>query len=63
MPNVTISLFEGRDTDTKRRLAQKVTDSICEVVGCPADAVTITISEMPRCNYAKGGVLYCDQGK
>ena len=63
MPNVTISLFEGRDTDTKRQLVRRVTDSICEVVGCSAEAVTVTISEMPRCNYAKGGILYCDREK
>ena len=61
MPNITIGLFEGRDVEIKRQLVKKVTDSVCEVIGCPAEAVTVTINDMPRHNYAKGGVLYSDK--
>lgn len=61
MPIVQIHLLEGRSTDKKRAMAQKVTDAIVEAIGCPADAVKIIISDMARHDYAEAGRLHADQ--
>lgn len=61
MPIVQVELLEGRTVEQKRALADKVTQAIIDAVGCPADAVSIIIRDMPRENYAKGGVLAADR--
>ncbi len=61
MPSVTIELFKGKDVEQKRKLVKKMTEAVCEVVGCAADAVTVRIVEGERENLAKGGVLYSDK--
>ncbi|MGI6344502.1 MAG: 4-oxalocrotonate tautomerase [Bacillota bacterium] len=60
MPIVQIELLEGRTTEQKRALAEKVTQAIVESVNCPPSAVSIIIRDMPRTNYARAGVLASD---
>jgi 4-oxalocrotonate tautomerase len=61
MPVVQIQMFEGRTIDQKRAMVRKVTDAICESIGCPADAVLIIVNDMKKHDYAEAGVLYADQ--
>ena len=61
MPIVQIEILEGRTVEQKRAIADKVTKAIMEAISCPADAVSIIIRDMPRENYAKGGVLAADR--
>ena len=63
MPLINIKMMAGRDDDKKRRLVKKMTDVICETLDCPADAVRISIEDMPPENYAIGGVLILDKQK
>jgi 4-oxalocrotonate tautomerase len=61
MPIVQIHMLEGRSTEQKRALAQKVTDAVCESVNCPPEAVKVIISNMAFDDYAEAGVLKSDK--
>jgi 4-oxalocrotonate tautomerase len=61
LPIINVTMLEGRTTEQKRTLAKEMTDLVCDVLKCPAEAVTIVIEELPRENIAKAGRLYSDQ--
>ena len=61
MPIVQIELMEGRTTEQKRTLVEKVTQAIVESVGAPAENVMIIIRDMPKENFSKAGRLECDK--
>ncbi len=63
MPTVNIQLFEGRTEQVKRKLAEKLTGAVMEVLNVPPEAVRVTITEMSRENLAVAGVLNIDKGK
>ena len=63
MPIVQIELFEGRSLEQKRAMVEKVTQAISETVNTPKENVSIIIRDMSKQDYAKGGVLFCDQDK
>ncbi len=60
MPRIAIELLEGRTVETKRELAKEITKVVCDVCKVPAEAVSISIDDVPRTNLAKGGVLFSD---
>lgn len=57
MPIVEITIIEGRDQVAKRRLVEKVTDAIVELIAVPRELVRIILREIPGEHYAVGGVL------
>ncbi|MCS7232258.1 MAG: 4-oxalocrotonate tautomerase [Elusimicrobiota bacterium] len=61
MPIITIEMWEGRDKDTKRKLVEKLTQATCEVLGCPKQAVTIVIYDIPKHNWAQEGKLASEE--
>jgi 4-oxalocrotonate tautomerase len=61
MPIVQIELLQGRTTEQKRLLVEKVTEAIVGSVNCPREAVSIIIREMSPDNYANAGVLRIDR--
>jgi 4-oxalocrotonate tautomerase len=63
MPLVQITMLNGRTTEQKRKLAQRITDVIVEEAGARRDAVIVTFHEVSKESYASGGVLVADQGK
>ena len=54
-------LFRSRSAEQKRRLAQRLTDAMVEEAGAKREAITIAFVEVPRENYATGGVLMVDK--
>ena len=60
MPIVIVNVREGRTVEQKRRMAEKVTDAICETMDVKRAAVRIIVNEMKDENFARGGVLVCD---
>ena len=60
MPLVTIQMVEGRSLEQKRQMVKDITDAVCKNVGCPPDAVSITLIEGKRENFGKAGKLLCD---
>jgi len=58
MPLLEINLWAGFDPKKKEILISRVTDTVVEVVDCPKEAVHIIIREVPKENWADGGVQH-----
>ncbi|MBA2420117.1 MAG: tautomerase family protein [Thermoleophilaceae bacterium] len=54
---MTVEWFEGRSTDQKRELAERITEALTEVAGTPADQVWIRFVDSPPGDWAMGGEL------
>ena len=63
MPLVQITMLEGRSTDPKRKLAQRITDAMVEEAGARRDAIVVAFHEVSKESYASGGVLMADKQK
>lgn len=61
MPVIQVSLLEGRSTEQKRKLAQRITDAMVEEAGANRQAVVVTFVDLPRDSYSSGGTLICDK--
>ena len=55
-------MLTGRSIEQKRRVVQRVTEVLCEELHAKPEAVVVTLVEVPRENYARGGVLLSDRG-
>ncbi len=55
MPIVRIGMWAGRDGATKEKLIQNVTRTVCDTVGCPPEAVTVIIDDIPKENWGIAG--------
>ena len=60
MPHIKIYSLKEPDIDKKRKLVEKVTDSVVEAYGVPREVVTIEILENSPENIAFGGQLVAD---
>ena len=47
MPHIAISLYPGRDDETKRDIAEKLQQYYVETFGADEDAVSVSIVEIP----------------
>ncbi len=63
MPIIRVEMWEGRDTQTKKNLVEKLTQVTSEVLNCPKQAVTIVIYDIPKHNWAQEGKLASEQSK
>jgi len=57
MPLVNVDLWEGRKVEEKKRLVAGITDLFVEITGCPKEAVTVIIRDVPKHNWGIGGQL------
>lgn len=55
MPLAEITLIEGRPSDMKIALIEKVTDAIVASLGAPIDSVRVVIREVPASHWGVGG--------
>ncbi|MFN3550792.1 MAG: tautomerase family protein [Endomicrobiia bacterium] len=63
MPIIKIEMWEGRDKDTKKKLVEKLTQTVCEVLNCPKNLVTIVIYDIPKYNWGLEGELASEKFK
>lgn len=56
MPVITVTLIEGYDDATRKRLAARLTQTVRSVIEAPLDGVTVVIDEVKPSNYMRGGV-------
>jgi len=63
MPMVQITMLEGRTTEQKRKVAQRITDAIVEEAGARREAVVVAFHEVSKESYASSGVLMVDKVK
>jgi len=61
MPHIQVTMLKGRSVEQKRKLVQRITDVVAEEAGAAKDGVVITIVEVERDDYARGGVLMADK--
>jgi 4-oxalocrotonate tautomerase len=61
MPFVNVRMLEGRSLDQKRDLAKAITDAMETICNAKPEGTMVVIEEVPRENWARGGVLLSDQ--
>ena len=55
MPFLHVHILEGRDEALRAELIDALTDTICDVLGSPKEAVRVLIDEIPKENWGIGG--------
>ncbi|HWA42430.1 MAG TPA: 2-hydroxymuconate tautomerase [Hypericibacter adhaerens] len=60
MPVVQVHLKAGRTTEQKRRLVEKITDSLVEIAGANRERVHVIIDEVPADSWGRAGKLLSD---
>jgi 4-oxalocrotonate tautomerase len=61
MPLVQVTMIQGRTADQKRKIVQRITDTMVEEAGARREAVVVTFLEVSNESYASGGVLLVDK--
>jgi 4-oxalocrotonate tautomerase len=61
MPLVQVTMLQGRSVDQKRKIAQRITDTLVAEAGARKEAIVVTFVEVSRESYASGGVLMADK--
>jgi 4-oxalocrotonate tautomerase len=61
MPCIQITMLKGRTIEQKRKIVERVTDVLVEEAKTQKDAVVVTIVEVEREDYGRGGVLMADR--
>lgn len=63
MPVLHVYLFEGRTEEQKAGLMKALTEAVVQSLGSPPGNVRIMIQDMPKENYAVGGVSIKAMGR
>ncbi len=63
MPIVKVEMWPGRTHAQKAELAQLITEAIVTVAHTTPEATTVIFEEVPKENWAVGGILASDAGK
>ncbi|MDQ0246317.1 4-oxalocrotonate tautomerase [Bacillus fengqiuensis] len=58
MPFITVKVLEGKTTEQKRELVQKMTKVVSETFEVESDRVFIFFEDLEKDNYGKQGELY-----
>jgi len=56
MPLIQISVIEGRDPETRRRLLREVSHAAAAALGADPGTVRVILTEVPAEHWAVGGV-------
>ena len=60
MPTYHIKMLAGRTIEQKKKLVEEITRVTVEVLGGSPNSVDILITDVPRENWATGGVLWSE---
>jgi 4-oxalocrotonate tautomerase len=61
MPAVHISWLAGRTVDQKRKVVEGITKVLMEEAGAKPESTHIVFVDVPRENFASGGMLVADK--
>lgn len=61
MPIITIKIAKGRTIDQKRKLVDRITESVVSTLDVRPEWVTVLIEELERENWSTGGELHIDR--
>lgn len=56
-----VTLLQGRSLEKKRELARRLTEMVARRLGEPKEEVRLILYEVPKENWAVGGVLMADR--
>jgi len=63
MPFAQIYMIEGRTTEQKKAVIEKVTQALTEALGAPKENVRVWIHDVPKENWGIAGVSAKDLGR
>ena len=63
MPFAQVYMLEGRSTEQKKAMIEKITQAIVEAVGAPKESVRVWIHDVPKENWGIAGVSAKDLGR
>ena len=63
MPIVRVEMWPGRTYEQKAELARLITKAVVSVTHAPPEATTIIFEDIPKENWAIGGVLASERGR
>ncbi|MHB8732874.1 MAG: tautomerase family protein [bacterium] len=55
MPFVRVTLYEGRSTEKKRRIAEAITDALITIGGTTRDACQVVFEDVAKDDWVTGG--------
>jgi 4-oxalocrotonate tautomerase len=61
MPLVQVTMLKGRTIEQKRKVAERITQTMVEDAKAAKEAVIVTFIEIAREDYANAGVLLADK--
>lgn len=61
MPQVTVHFLKGRTTEQKRRIIERITDTLVEEAGSRREMVQVTFLEVTKEDWGRGGLLGMDR--
>jgi 4-oxalocrotonate tautomerase len=61
MPLIQVTMLKGRSVDQKRKIAERITQTMVEDGKAAKEAVIVTFIEITREDYANAGVLLADK--
>lgn len=56
MPIIQVNLIEGRTNEQKKLLAERITESVVEVLGSKREAVRVLFHDLGGYDFCVGGV-------
>lgn len=62
MPIVRVTMFEGRDEETKDKLARELADAVAEHTGNSFDEIHVIFDEVPRASWSRSLTLASRRG-
>jgi len=63
MPHVQITWVEGRTTEQKRKVVERITQVLMDEANAKRESVSISFVDVPTTNYASAGMLVADKRK
>jgi 4-oxalocrotonate tautomerase len=61
MPTIRVELLEGRTPEQKTALVKALTQATVESLGSKAESVDVVLFDIPRQNWATGGVQWSER--
>ena len=63
MPHIQITMLEGRTPEQKRKIVERITDTMVEETGTAREGVSIAFVDVSPASFARGGTLVLDRKK
>lgn len=55
MPIIEVKTWAGLDDEEVGTIIERLTEAMCEAMGCPPEAVRVVVHEIPKNRWGVGG--------